>query len=215
MGTPYRVVEGDCLSSIAEDQHYFDWRTIYRDGENETLRRLRRDPNVLAPGDVVMLPDKGQRVEAAATGKRHTFRVNTQRATLRLMLEFMPTHYRLVVDGRTVGQGVPPESGLIEHRIARNATRGELLVWFSEDHDKDAAVRWQFRLGHLHPVETPDDDSGLVSRLRNLAFLADSETGEDAIRQAVARFQDFAHLPVTGVPDPATRARLRQLHDEL
>ena len=205
---------GECLSSIAEQRHFFDWRTTYGDRDNAPLRALRADPNVLAPRDVVVIPDKGGRIEEAATGATHVFEVTALRATLRLVLEIDAAHYRLTVDGRIAGEGQPPSSGLIEHRIARDAARAELLLWFSDNHADAEAVGWDLRLGHLDPAEGPGD-AGVVDRLRNLGFLAADETGPDDMRRAVVSFQRSVGLPPTGEADPTTRDRLRQAHDVL
>jgi hypothetical protein len=72
MPTTHLVEEGECPSSIAKRFGFRIWRTIYDDPSNATLRRKRPDPNVLAPGDVVMIPDREPRQEPGATGARHT-----------------------------------------------------------------------------------------------------------------------------------------------
>ena len=53
----HTVRAGDCISSIAFERGFFP-DTIWNHGDNSDLKTRREDPNVLLPGDVVVVPDK-------------------------------------------------------------------------------------------------------------------------------------------------------------
>ena len=57
MPTKHTVQEGECVSSIAHDYGLLP-NTVWEYEENRTLRELRKNPNVLLPGDVLVIPDK-------------------------------------------------------------------------------------------------------------------------------------------------------------
>jgi len=57
MPTPYKVKHGDTLSKIAH-QHGMTWQELYHDPSNESFRRQRTNPNLIYPGDTVMIPGR-------------------------------------------------------------------------------------------------------------------------------------------------------------
>jgi hypothetical protein len=56
MTSPYTVISGDTLSGIARKQGIKDWRDIYNHPDNAGFRRKRPNPDLIFPGDVVMIP---------------------------------------------------------------------------------------------------------------------------------------------------------------
>src|SRR4051812_17468978 len=56
MGTPYTVRSGDTLSRIAHAHGFRNWRAIYDHPDNAAFRRLRPNPNLIYPGDVLQIP---------------------------------------------------------------------------------------------------------------------------------------------------------------
>jgi peptidoglycan hydrolase-like protein with peptidoglycan-binding domain len=67
-------------------------------------------------------------------------------------------------------------------------------------------------LGSLDPAE---ELTGVQMRLSNLGFdcSVDGQASE-ALARAVSAFQSQFGLPVTGDADPATRAKLGEVHDK-
>ena len=51
----YTVLQGDCLSSIAKKHGFADWRVIYDHPNNSEFKKKRPDPNLIYPGDVIVL----------------------------------------------------------------------------------------------------------------------------------------------------------------
>ena len=57
MGTRYTVQPGDTLSRIAARHGLPSWRMVYNSPDNADFRRRRPNPNLIQPGDVLILPD--------------------------------------------------------------------------------------------------------------------------------------------------------------
>ena len=74
-GEVYKVKKGECLATIAKDKQFYDWKTIYDDSDNEELKKRRPNPNVLYPGDWIVIPAKEQKAETCAVEEAHRFRV--------------------------------------------------------------------------------------------------------------------------------------------
>jgi hypothetical protein len=68
MPTTYTVKRGDNLSKIAKSFGYKSWHDIYFDKSNGDFRRLRPDPNLIYPGDTLVLPGKADAPAAPALG---------------------------------------------------------------------------------------------------------------------------------------------------
>jgi N-acetylmuramoyl-L-alanine amidase len=58
--------------------------TVWADPANAELRRKRTDPNVIFPGDVIVIPDLIAKSENGSTEALHRFRLKTTPSKLRL-----------------------------------------------------------------------------------------------------------------------------------
>src|SRR5262245_14444374 len=118
MPQEYTVQQGDCISSIAV-RHGFFPDTLWDDAANADLKAKREEPNVLLPGDVVVIPDKREKSADGGSEKRHRFRRKGVPEKLRLRLlddegqPFANQAYRLDIDGQTVN-GTTGGDGMIE-----------------------------------------------------------------------------------------------------
>lgn len=201
------VRPGDHLAKIAARFGFRDHHTVWDHPDNAPLRAQRSNPNVLLPGDQVVIPEHEQKSVTAATGKRHRFVAEQSRLVLRLVLRrpdgsnHADLACTLELDG-TQTSLVTDNAGMIE-RPLRPDTR------FAELRAGDVVRR--LSIGDLHPV---DSESGLRSRLANLGYLLE-EPGRDereALRSAVEEFQCDVGLKVTGEVDAQTQARLLESH---
>jgi N-acetylmuramoyl-L-alanine amidase len=200
------VRQGECISSIAFEFGLF-WQTVWNHPANAELRELRKDPNVLFPGDVVFLPERTVRTEIRPTEARHRFVLKGVPEVLRLQLldyDGEPRAnlaYVLEVDG-TVFSGTTDAEGELRHRIPPNARRGKLTVEGTEE--------FPLRLGSVGPISTV---SGVQARLNNLGFDCDVDgVSGPKMAEALAGFQEKHGLPHTGELDEQTREKLRQAH---
>jgi hypothetical protein len=85
----HTVTQGECISSIAQDYGFF-WETLWNHSENQQLKQLRQNPNVLFPGDIVFVPELTVREESAASEQCHRFRLKGVPAKLRLRVMGTP-----------------------------------------------------------------------------------------------------------------------------
>jgi N-acetylmuramoyl-L-alanine amidase len=166
----YTVRQGDCLFSIAKDHGFSDWRTIYDHPNNAEFRRLRPDPNLIFPGDVLFIPEREKRTEDGSTDQKHPFKLHAQKAYLYLILEDdegkpLAGTYTLEVEGVVLKQGTL-ENGEIKTEIAADAENGTLTV-IPEDAPPEVVWIWPLRIGHLDPLDTV---SGIQGRMWNLGF---------------------------------------------
>jgi hypothetical protein len=86
MSKVHTVVQGDHLSSIAHAHGFKDYKLIWDHPENAALKQKRQNPNVLFPGDKLVIPDKDTTPVDAPTDKRHTFTLKTTPLKLQLKL---------------------------------------------------------------------------------------------------------------------------------
>ena len=206
----YLVAQGDCVSSIAKEKGYF-WETIWNHAPNSELKTVRKDPNILFPGDRVTLPPKSPKQDSGATEMRHRFLRRGEPCGLRIRIlkaDDKPRAsqpYTLVVDG-TEQTGMTDHAGYLTIPIRGDAREGLLTVGTPEDQ-----VSYKLALGSLDPIE---EISGVQTRLENLGYALEGEHGVMGpnTEQAIRDFQDTHRLTVTGEPDAPTRAKLQEVH---
>ena len=210
MPKQHTISQGESILSVAEVYGFFAG-TLWDHPSNAELRERRKFMNVLAPGDVVNIPDKVEKTVAGATGARHVFRRRGVPALLRLRLlaEDQPrAHlpYRLVVGGHEQ-RGVTDADGVFEQFVSPRAREGVLLLGEAGDEVV------QLKLGELDPVT---EISGIQARLNNLGFACGAPSGQldEPTRAALRDLQRRFDLPLSGEADDATCARLFELHDD-
>lgn len=207
----YTVRTGDCMASIANESGFF-WQTIWDDPANAELKRVRVNPNVLLDGDRVTIPEKLRKDEPIAAEQRHRFKRKGEPAffnvTLRVAGEPIANRpFRALVDGQLALEGTTTPDGCVQKvPIPGNARQAVIVI----DPDADDAVEYEFELGRIAPVDTI---VGVQARLTNLGF-GELSGGrlDDPTQAAIREFQSAQELPVTGQPDAATQARLKEIY---
>jgi hypothetical protein len=196
----HKVKQGECISSIA-DQYGLFWDTVWNDPGNAELKQLRKDPNVLLPGDVVHVPDKREKRESCAAESRHRFRKKgvPAKIKLRLLLDEEPRAdepYKLCIDG-VWREGTTDGDGCVKETLPPNAREGTLVVGKGKTQDT-----YELRFGTVDPIES---DDGIRGRLVDLGYDAEEDL-PDALRE----FQAAESLEATGQIDDATRSKLKE-----
>jgi hypothetical protein len=208
MAIRFDVQQGDCISSIASE-HGFFWETIWNHPNNAQLKKLRKDPNILFPGDVVFIPDKRLKEVQRPTGHMHRFKLKNAPAKFRLQLfegEVPRANqaYELTVNGKKF-PGKTDAKGVLNQSIPPDATEGELIIGPQRE-------RYTLVFGYLNPLS---ELSGVQARLNNLGYdcgAADGQMNEET-ETALRAFQARFGLKETGVLDGPTREKIDYLHD--
>jgi N-acetylmuramoyl-L-alanine amidase len=204
----YTVQQGDCLSSIAADFGFIDYRVIYNHPKNAAFKAKRPNPNLIYPGDVLWIPDKEPKQSPAATATTTVFKVKAGPGTrLRVVLLDMERKplagraYTLTVAGNDI-KGTTGGDGMVDQPIPDDAASATLLL-------DDKGVTRDLELGKLDPIDTV---SGYQARLKNLGYDPGPIDGVAGPLTAggVSAFQtDNAPLAVDGDCGPKTQAVLK------
>jgi hypothetical protein len=211
MAREHRVLQGECMTSIAIHYGFF-WRTIWQLPENAEIEQLRGDPNALAPGDVVHIPDLRDTTVTRATDARHKFRRKgiPARFEVQLLASRKPRanlRYTLIVDGLP-NEGVSDDQGWIRVGISPRARQGRLLIHADDEREPEV---YELNFGYLDPIATI---SGVQGRLRNLGWYQGPVDGNvsEELEDALEQFQREHSLSVTREADEPTRNKLEQVH---
>lgn len=202
-----KVKQGDCISSIAYRYNLLP-DTIWNDPANTELKALRKDPNVLMPGDKVVVRRKEMKEISISTGKRHRFQAKGFQEKFAILFEFNDEPraneaYVLNIDGM-LSEGQTDGNGKVEFPIPPNARTAKIL--FRERGDE-----YTLQLGRADPIT---EISGVQGRLENLGFFYGPIDGKmsEELEQAIRDFQKANDLVPTGELDEETRNKIEQVH---
>jgi hypothetical protein len=170
---PYVVAAGDHLPAIAF-RLGADADAIWKDPRNRELS-ARRDPHMLAPGDVLYVPEPRMRTAPLRVGDTNRFTAEIPHISVRVRLvdEKAQPRKHQPVEVRGVGH-VPPHwtdgDGVLELGVpVCTRTLSLLLV--------DEGIEVPLFVGGLDPAE---ESSGQRMRLSNLGFMPDLAAAEPA-----------------------------------
>jgi hypothetical protein len=223
LNMPKHVVsQGECLSSIASRYGLKSWRDLYEHADNAELKQKRANPNVLAPGDEVHVPDAPAQWTVRSTEKRHRFVVPARTVKLRIQLRdtrgepcsgkrFVVNVGEREIEGKTCGESV------IEVDVPATASSARLRVWLHDDEVPN--IDRLLAIGHLDPHCTLH---GVEARLSNLGFACptsgDPPSGfDDPTIAAVRAFRAAHGLPAIAEPEEEgadAAAHLQALMDD-
>ncbi|NTX09116.1 peptidoglycan-binding protein [Myxococcus sp. CA040A] len=213
MPTTHVVTQGECLLLIARRHGFADFKRLYEHPDNAELREKRPNPNVLYPGDTVVIPEVSapKNKPNVSTGRAHRFTLKVGERHLRLALKDAEGAPRsgmpyLLTFEQEVLEGSTDDEGFLEAKVPFTVSQVELEC---------EGLSWEVALGTLRPMrDTPDHGvRGAESRLINLGYALEP-TGKMTLglRSAIRAFQHRGGLEVTGHLDVETLRRLEELH---
>lgn len=208
------VRPGECMARIAAQYGFAGYRTLYDHSSNAALKRRRPNPNILAPGDEVVIPPRATKTESVRAGSANHFKVVRPKKVLRLVLQdhrlspLAGEPYTLHIEGAPAVTGHKTDGGgKLEEPVPLAARRAKLEV---------CGRVLTLDLGGLQPAaDTPDEGlAGIQGRLTNLGYYHDLIDGKpnDAFKVALAVFQLDFDLEPTGELDAATRRKIEEAH---
>lgn len=203
--------EGEGVSAIAF-RYGFAPETVWNDPGNEELRATREDMDILAPGDVVVVPDKRLKEELRATGAFHRFQRKGVPAILRVQVTVngqarAKEPFTVVVDESYSYSDVTDADGVLQAPLSPAAARAVVTVG-------PDGYQFAVEIGAVRPIRTL---AGVRSRLNNLGYECgeiDAPEGDPRTREAILAFQRDRGLAESGDwRDEALVAALRDEHD--
>lgn len=204
MPSRHLVTGGECMASIASRYGFRDYRALYDHPDNAELKRKRPNPNVLAPGDVVAIPDLAvEKSESLAVDRAHRVRVVRPKKELRILFEdargepLASVPYLFEVEGAEPKSGNTDGSGMLKERVPIGATRATVTF---------AGRTLRLRLHDLRPLSETDDEGarGMRDRLKNLGYHLGAERPRPAIaalRAAVPLVASAIHAATEAIED--------------
>lgn len=214
---PYIVRQGEHLIGIAA-RLGFDADEVWNDAQNEELREERGSGQVLAPGDVLFVPEPTEEPCGLDPETLNRYEVTMPKVVIRFQLRaerqiLADEPYR--IDGlRMPLTGTSDGDGMIEEEIPAQV-RSVRVTLTERDHAFDVVI------GHLDPVS---QRSGVLQRLRNSGWMPhlddlEQRSGSSVRRRddedrdmaaAIRRLQAEHGLEQTGELDDETRRALEQ-----
>lgn len=212
---PYVVKQGDYLAKLAFHMG-FDADEVWGDPSNAELRELRKNPNVLCPGDILHVPELRTRPKLPlGAGADNHFACDVPKVEVRLLLRFggkPAAGERFVVKGlaEPIEDRAGPD-GLVRFEVPAHLARVDVEL---PDRNEIQPVL----IGYLDPETTR---SGAAGRLASLGYFGLYWTDEllrdeEYLARALRAFQadhakDYGLTP-TGALDGATSAALKAVH---
>jgi hypothetical protein len=179
---PYVICQGDYLSKLA-DQFGFDADAVWNDPQNADLKKLRPNPNILFPSDVLQVPGAAPTVtHDLTTGATNTFTRNPP--TVVITVKF--TDDSLASQPYTV-QELAELTGLTTDASGTLSFTAPVTLEIATVVFTASGTTCPINVGHLDPIDTL---SGIFHRLRHLGFVDISDSVDlDTIRMALRDFK--------------------------
>lgn len=241
MPIDYIIAQGDCIDSVAM-RHGFFPDTLWNHGANAGLKELRKDPNVLFPGDKLFIPDIQIREVDKANEQRHRFR--RKGVPAKLHLRFLKPKDPPPPEEEAPAAGEDSESNYEDPEISSGPQEMEPIANapFRLDVEGQITEGQTDGDGQVKVPIPPNAAKGVITfypgtpeervlplslgamdpmetivgarkRLRNLGYHCSIEDKiTPELKDVIARFQKDNDLEAKGELDDATKAKLKEKH---
>jgi hypothetical protein len=205
---PHVVQQGEHLRGIAFRRSVTP-DAIWSHPKNEALTKLRKNRDMLCPGDLLFVPGEPSEPLALAVGTVNAYRATVPKTPVKL--HFDPKGSPIAnkpfevhgAGGEKPLTGTVSGDGQVAFDVPVNVRWVEVMV-------PDAGIRLSVHVGDLDPVE---ESSGVTQRLRNLGLLPlTGDVSEEEVTAAIRTLQQRNGLKVDGTVNDATKAALAKAH---
>jgi hypothetical protein len=190
---PYVIKRGDFLALLAH-QFGFDADTVWNDPANDDLRKIRTDPNILAPTDVLYIPDPPDEpvTHALTMGSTNSFTVTVPT----MNVTFVFADPSCASQPYTV-QELPDLTGMSSDSSGSITFTTPIDIGMFTVEFTGAGLSFTCGVGYLDPINT---FSGVIQRLQNLGYLESTESPDavadvTAVRDALRRLKAAQAAP--------------------
>jgi LysM repeat protein len=163
---PYVIKQGDYLAALAY-QLGFDADTVWNDPANADLVKLRQNPNILFPSDILYIPeqvDKDPAAQSLKSGTTNTFVTN--RPTVKITVQFADAAFASLPF--TV-QELPNLTGLRTGADGTATFSVPVSLAMATVVFSSRTATFACQIGNVDPLGTL---SGTFQRLQNLGYIA-------------------------------------------
>jgi N-acetylmuramoyl-L-alanine amidase len=209
----YVVRDGDYLARIAF-RAGLDPTDVWDDPKNADLKALRKNPEILHPGDIIYLPDASPTELKINPGDTLEVEARPPTVTVELVLWMSDPEnekknllaglaYTLLGGRDDVEEGTIAADGKVKFEVPVNLHEVTLVV-------EEEGLRFPVHIGAMDPATEP---SGWKKRLAHLGYLDDDGLNETFdLSPAIRAFQRQHGLEPTGLVDDATQKALVEKH---
>lgn len=206
----HTVAQGETLLKIAKHYGLDSAAAVYDHPDNEPFRAQRPNPDLIYPGDRIVVPDPGEQpVKQGITNRRSVFVKTTATEYLRMRLDGCQGKKALLsVGGRSL-EATVSDAGLVEFELPEDAPATATLQLYLTEGSSEPSHNLNVKLAYLDPVETL---SGIQARCNNLGFdcgIVDGVMGSKT-REGIKRFQASVGLEQDGEAGSKTQEKLRE-----
>jgi len=197
---PYVICRGDYLLKVAYEKG-FDADAVWGNAKNADLQTRRKDSNILAPGDMLFIPDAqdGPDPKSIEAGSTSTF-VSPAPPTP-VTVKF--TDSGLASQPCTIAE-LPDLTGLTTDASGSLTFQCPVSLETATITFASAAPPATFicQIGHLDPIETP---VGIFQRLQNLGYIDQDVEFEEDDLDLLRGALNALKIVLQGPPSPRTK----------
>lgn len=206
---PHVVHQGEHVRKLAY-RYGVSAEAVWKHEKNQELARVRKNMDLLCPGDVLHLPSEPLPALSLDVGTANKFKAKVPTIQVKLRLDSPtrslagePFEVHGVSSGGAPLSGAVGEGGEVEFEVP-------VLVREVEVRLPEAGIFMPVMIGDLDPIH---ELSGVTQRLRNLGFLPPSgDVDEGRLSGALRAFQRAQNMDETGALDDATRRAIEAEH---
>lgn len=204
---PYVVRQGDYLTKLAA-RFGFVAKEVWDDPKNARIKELRKDGEVLYPGDLLYLPVRKKTSMPFKAGETNTYVAVVPKA--KVVMRYFDEEGPWANESFVVEDMNPPMTGTTDGQgnltISVPVTMQSVTLYFEKHNYRDVLL-----IGHLDPIE---ETSGLRQRLSALGFYRGDflDPNEGPTTAAICQFQEKHGLSVTGKADQETLSAIAKAY---